>query len=138
MEIAMQTVMTPTASQDVADLPAHVRWRRALVALARVLRNPEETEQVLVFSNLANAGAREDRLAYFYADERGRKLFDEQRAIDSHTVDLEALATLPEGTLGPAYATFIMTHGLTPTVFDGPPHDVRDVRVAYVIQRMRQ
>ena len=66
------------------------------------------------------------------------KLFTEKRALDSHTIDLDALAALPEGTLGHAYAKFMKTHGLTPDVFDGSPEDVRDERAAYVIQRMRQ
>ena len=124
--------------QDVADLPPLVRWRRALRALARVMLHPEETDQVLVFSNLANAGARDKRLGRFFNDPRGQQLFAEKRSIDSHTVDLDALAKLPAGTLGHAYATFMRAHGLTPDVFDGRPADVRDDRAAFVIQRMRQ
>ena len=57
-------------TDDVADLPTLVRWRRALRALARVMMNPEETDQVLVFSNLANAGQRDERLHLFYDDPR--------------------------------------------------------------------
>jgi len=123
---------------DVADLPAPIRWGRALYALGRVLRNPEETDQVLVFSNLANAGRRDERLNRFFEDPVGAKLFAEQRALDSTTIDLDALAALPEGTLGHAYARFMKAHGLTPNVFDGTPEDVRDERAAYIIQRMRQ
>lgn len=127
-----------TDLQDVADLPPRVRWRRALRALTRVMIHPEETDQVLVFSNLANAGGRNTRLRYFYADPRGQRLFAEQRSIDSRSVDLDALAALPAGTLGHAYATFMRAHGLTPDVFDGRPDNVRDDRAAFVIQRMRQ
>jgi ubiquinone biosynthesis protein COQ4 len=127
-----------TTLEDVADLPTLVRWRRALRALARVLIDPEQTDQVLVFSNLANAGQRDDRLHMFYDDPRGMRLYTERRAIDSHTIDLDALAALPAGTLGRAYATFMRAHGLTPDVFDGRPDDVRDDRAAYIIQRMRQ
>src|SRR5690606_7550553 len=52
--------------------------------------------------------------------------------------DLDALAQLPAGTLGHAYARFMRGHGLTPEIFDGPPAEVRDERAAYAIQRMRQ
>lgn len=128
--------MRPT--EDVADLPTLVRWRRALRALTRVMLHPEETDQVLVFSNLANARHRQDRLDLFFNDARGQRLFGEQRAIDSRTIDLDTLAKLPAGTLGHAYAAFMRAHGLTPDVFDGRPDDVRDDRAAYVIQRMRQ
>jgi ubiquinone biosynthesis protein Coq4 len=93
---------------------------------------------VLVFSNLVNAGLRDDRLHLFFDDPRGKKLYEERRTIDSQTIDLDALAALPAGTLGHAYATFMKRHGLTPNVFDGPPEDVRDERAAYAIQRMRQ
>ena len=124
--------------EDVADLSAPERWRRALKALARVLRNPDETDQVLVFSNLVNAGQRDSRLSPFFNDPRGKKLFVEQRTIDSSNVDLHALVALPANTLGHAYATFMLAHGLTPNVFDGPPEDVREPRAAFVIQRMRQ
>ena len=123
---------------DVADLPPHVRWGRALKALARVLRNPEETEQVLVFSNLVNAGKRDERLWRFFEDPVGAKLYEQKRALDSTTIDLDVLAAMPEGTLGRAYAQFMRAHGLTPNVFDGSPDDVRDERAAYIIQRMRQ
>lgn len=123
---------------DVADLPALVRWRLALRALARVMVNPEETDQVLVFSNLANAGGRNHRLHLFFDDPRGERLFEERRAIDSRSINLDELAKLPTGTLGHAYASFMKAHGLTPDVFDGRPDAVRDDRAAYVIQRMRQ
>lgn len=127
-----------TAVEDVADLPALVRWRRALRALARVMIDPDQTDQVLVFSNLANAGKRDERLHLFFADPRGQRLYAERRTLDSRTIDLDALAKLPAGTLGHAYAAFMRAHGLSPDVFDGRPAEVRDDRAAYVIQRMRQ
>jgi ubiquinone biosynthesis protein COQ4 len=123
---------------DAADLPTLVRWHRAFRALSRVLMNPEETDQVLVFSSYINAGTTTHRIEGFFADPRGQKLYDERRAIDSHTVDLDALAALPAGTLGHAYATFMKTHGLTPDVFDGAPEDIHDPHAAYLVQRMRQ
>jgi ubiquinone biosynthesis protein COQ4 len=105
--MTMQAMNTDAYSQ-----PAHIRWSRAVRALARVLAHPEETDQVLVFSTYANAGSAPHRL--------------------------DQLAALPADTLGHAYARFMKSHGLTPDVFDGPPDDVADPRAAYVIQRMRQ
>jgi ubiquinone biosynthesis protein COQ4 len=133
-----QTATTSNPHVDISDLPAPVRWRRALRALARVLKNPDETDQVLIFTNYVNAGTNADRFEDFYADAGGQQLFDEQATLDSHTIDLEALYALPSGTLGHAYASFMKRHGLTPNVFDGPPDDVLDPRRSYVIQRMRQ
>ncbi|MGE5185083.1 MAG: Coq4 family protein [Acidobacteriota bacterium] len=125
-------------SEDITQVPATVRWRRALTALAKVLADPEQTDQVLVFSSYANAGTMGDRIDNFFADANGRKLYEEHRALDSHTVDLDALAALPAGTLGHAYASFLRSRGFTPEVFDTPPEEIRDPRVKYVVQRVRQ
>lgn len=134
--------MTPTAptrpaDADALDLSTVERWRRAFRALARVMANPDETDQVLVFSTYANAGTMRRRLHRFYDTPEGQRLYAEHRAIDS-TLDLDALAALPAGTLGHAYAHFLRSRGLTPDVFDGPPAEVSDPRAAFVIQRMRQ
>ncbi len=129
---------TDAGTDDVAQLSPLVRWQRAFQALGRIVANPEATDQVLVFSTYANAGTMYRRLDRFYDDPRGQRLYREQRAIDSKTVDLDALAALPAGTLGHAYAHFLRSRGLTPDIFDGPPADIRDPRAAYVMQRMRQ
>lgn len=135
----MLTTELPTTTPiDIYSLPAHVRWARAMKALGNLLRNPDDTEEVLVFTSYANAGTNQDRLDEFYAQPEGQILFDEQRALDSKTIDLDKLYALPSGTLGHAYASFMKRHGLTPNVFDGPPEDIADPRTAYVLQRMRQ
>ncbi|MEO8705410.1 MAG: Coq4 family protein [Kofleriaceae bacterium] len=127
-----------TSTIDATKLPATERWRRALTALARVLANPTETDQVLVFSMYMNAGSMPSRIHRFFDDARGQRLFDEHRTIDTRTVDLAALAQLPEGTLGRAYAEFLSSRGLSPDVFQDAPKEVPDPRMAYVIQRIRQ
>jgi ubiquinone biosynthesis protein COQ4 len=136
----MQTSpVSPDLPQDLTALSPVERWKRALAALRKVLANPDDTEQVLVFLGLINSGrSTSARLDRFFADPAARRLYDEHRAIDSRTVDLDALAALPEGTLGHAYAKFLRSRGLTPDVFDGPPAGVTDPRLSYVIQRMRQ
>ena len=135
-------MMTPTPSaapvEDLAALSPLVRWKRALQALGRVLNNPEETDQVLVFSSYINAASMTDRMATFFADPVGARLYAEHRTIDSKTVDLAALLALPADTLGHAYAHFLTSRGLTPEVFDNPPEGITDPRASYVIQRMRQ
>ncbi len=136
----MMTEQTPSTApaQDVSSLTPVERWTKALRALARVVANPEETDQVLEFSHYANAGTMGHRIEKFFADPRGARLYAEHRAIDSRTVDLEKLSALPADTLGHAYASFLRSRGFTPDVFDGPPPDVSDPRISYVIQRIRQ
>jgi ubiquinone biosynthesis protein COQ4 len=131
-------MMIITDMQDITQLSAPQRWSRALRALAAVVADPEQTEKVLEFSSLVNAGTMADRLDNFFADPNGKKLYDEHRTIDSHTVDLDQLAALPAGTLGHAYAHFLRSRGFTPEVFDTPPEEIKDPRAQYVIQRVRQ
>jgi ubiquinone biosynthesis protein COQ4 len=123
---------------DATQLPALTRWKRALTALAAVLRDPEKTDQVLVFSTYANAGTMPERIHYFLGHPDGARLYAERRTIDSHSIDLEALAQLPEGTLGRAYAEFLNVRNFTPDVFEGAPEDITDPAMAYVVQRLRQ
>ncbi|MDB4953488.1 MAG: uncharacterized protein JWO36_1057 [Myxococcales bacterium] len=132
----MTTAVEPT--EDIAALPAAVRWRRALAALSRILAHPEETERVLEFTTYANAGGGQQRMAFFYGDPRSRRLYDEHRALDSHTIDLDELVKLPADTLGHAYASFMKQNGLTPDVFDGTPKHFHEPRAAYLVQRVRQ
>lgn len=124
-------------NDDITKLTAVQRWSRALRALAKVVADPEKTDEVLVFSTYANAGSMQ-RLDRFFDSPDGARLYAEHRTIDSHTVDLDALAALPEGTLGHAYARFLRSRGLTPEVFDAPPEEIHDPRAQYVVQRLRQ
>ena len=134
----METTNTLALEQDATKLPPLTRWRRAFAALGKVLVDPEKTDQVIVFSIYANAGTMPKRIHRFFETEDGRRLYDERRTIDSKSIDLDALAALPEGTLGHAYAHFLESRGLTPAVFDNPPSEVSDPQMQYVVQRLRQ
>jgi ubiquinone biosynthesis protein COQ4 len=138
-ELAMQTANPTEPSEDLASLPRAQRWKRALRALRKILADPDQTDQVLEFLSVINSGeSTTRRVDRFFADPAGRSLYDEHRAIDSRTIDLDALAALPEGTLGHTYARFLRSHGLTPDVFDGSPPGISDPKRSYVVQRMRQ
>jgi ubiquinone biosynthesis protein COQ4 len=134
MDISTQSPTDPT---DPTMMSARERWGRALGALARVMRDPRQTDQVLVFTMHANAGSLPDRIDRFFEDPSGRRLYDEQRAIDTRSIDLTALGQLPHGTLGRAYADFLRERNLSPDVFEAP-EGFRDPRMTYVLQRLRQ
>jgi ubiquinone biosynthesis protein COQ4 len=124
---------------DLNSLSSLQRWKLALGLLRKVLNDPEDTEQALAFLGVINSGrSTQARVERFFADPEAMVLYAQHRAIDSRTVDLDALAALPEGTLGHAYAKFLRSHGLTPEVFDGAPPGITDPRRSYVVQRMRQ
>jgi ubiquinone biosynthesis protein COQ4 len=129
----------PATVPELASLSHVQRWRRARIALRKVMADPDDTDHVLEFLSVVNSGSSAtQRVARFFAAPAGQKLFDEHRTIDSRTVDLDALAALPAGTLGHAYATFLRSRGLTPEIFDAPPAGISDPRRSYVMQRMRQ
>ncbi len=136
------TTATPTAgphsAPDISAMSPIARWGRAFQALAKVVADPEKTDQVLVFATYANAGAVQRRRSEFIDDPQLQRLFTERRTIDSHSIDLAALGALPHGTLGRAYADFLRERGLTPDVFERPPEEHRDPAVAYAILRVRQ
>lgn len=127
----------PAAGAAIDDLPAARRFVRGVRALRRLRQTPGETELALTAAVLLNAGRFADIHAAFEAEPEGREVLRARPAIDCEHVDLAALARLPEGTLGRAYSDFLRARNLTPEVFV-PPREVRDERVRYLSQRMRQ
>lgn len=111
---------------------ARMAWR-AGIALAL---DTNDTQQVFY---LAFALDRETlpRIAQRMADHpSGRQLLRERPAIDSRSVDLAWLRTLPEATLGGAYVRSLDRQGLDPDIFQPPPGLPEDL--TYVAQRVRQ
>jgi ubiquinone biosynthesis protein COQ4 len=105
-------------------------------ALARLMRDPEDTRQVFVLYAALNAPSAPRITRTVLGNPDGRRLFEARAAIDSRTVDLAALAKMPEGTLGWAYARHMRENGLDPDIFQAPPGVPADI--AWVAQRLRQ
>jgi ubiquinone biosynthesis protein COQ4 len=122
---------------DVFDLPFHVRAVRAARALRKLVRDPYDTQQVLELSTNINVGSIRRRLSRFYGSPEGQRLFDEDLSIDTHHVDLDALAALPDGTLGREYVRFLRDRDFSPDLFQAP-ENVRDRRASYLMKRVRQ
>jgi ubiquinone biosynthesis protein COQ4 len=105
--------------------------------LGDLRRNPDDTESALKAAVLLNAGRLPHLVAAFEAQAEGRELLRTRPAIDCEHVDLEALAKLPEGTLGRAYSEFLRSRNLTPEVF-AVPREIRNEDARYMAQRVRQ
>lgn len=141
-----------TTTTAMSPPTAHVREARAILAsrnagffsrlgmaargLYHLMRNTEDTEQVFVVAAALNARRAPTFMARFLEDDRGLALLESRAAIDSASVDFEALRALPADTLGGAYARFLDTHGLDPDLFQAPPG--LPVASGYIAQRMRQ
>ena len=121
----------------IEDMPARVRFRKGLRTLGALRRNPGDTELALDAAVLLNGGRLAELVGVFERQPEGRELLQRRPALDVDHIDLDALAALPEGTLGRSYVEFMRARGLTPEVFVPPKH-VRDERTRYLSQRLRQ
>lgn len=67
----------------------------------------------------------------------GRRVLRARPRVTSDTVDMAALAQLPEGTFGRAYVRWLERCGVTPDTRD-PVRYIADPELAYVMQRYRE
>lgn len=110
-------------------------------AIARALRtlllDASRLDQVLLLSHLVNMPTLMREAERVAATPEGRALFASQPRISRATVDFDALARLPDGTLGREYVRFLDKNKISPDTFDGMP-EVADPKVAYLMLRFRQ
>ncbi len=112
------------------------RLRISAKALFNLMRDPEGTDQVFVLGIALNAPQFPRFLARFTAEDQDGRLLREQPSIDSKSVDFDRLMSLPETTLGGAFARHMKKNNLDPDLFQAPPG--LPTMVAYVAKRVRQ
>lgn len=105
-------------------------------ALYKLMRDPEDTEQVFAIGLVLNRKSEKRIQERFVAHPEGAQLMADKPAIDKEQVDFAALRALPADTLGGAYARFLEREGLDPDIFMAPPGMPPKAR--YVMQRGRQ
>jgi ubiquinone biosynthesis protein COQ4 len=105
-------------------------------AMVELLRDPDKTAQVFIMGIVLNAPLVPRLLMRFAAEPGGNELCAEAPTIDSTTVDFARLRSLPETTLGGAYARYLDSHRLDPDLFQAPPG--LPPLVAFIAQRIRQ
>lgn len=113
---------------------------RRLVAAARALYGLAFEPRMELVSDLTDAlcvSAMAKMAERLRSDAEGRRLLSERPRLDSKHVDFEAVARLPDGTLGREFVRFLGDHGITPDSFRPPVDYFEDVS-AYVTQRLRQ
>ncbi len=127
--------LSEAGHESVLKLSALQRWRRGLRALLEVGKDPNRTDKVLEAYEHMNAGSEAARMERFYRLPHAQRLREEDRTLDSKTVDYPALLKLPPDTFGHQYARFMKEHQLTPDLFkaEGPLS-----QQAYMVKRLRQ
>jgi ubiquinone biosynthesis protein COQ4 len=112
------------------------RLRVGVSAIVHLLHNPDDTGQAFVLAAALDRDHLPKPFFRFMTDAIGFELMRDQPAIDSTSIDYQALAALPPGTLGHAYARHLLDQGLDPDLFQAPPSVPR--AIAYLAKRFRQ
>jgi len=112
------------------------RLKLGINALTRVMKDPDDTTQVLVLFLCINARHVPQFMMRFLSEPDGLALMREQPSIDTRSVDFDALRKLPPDTLGYAFARHLDARNLSPDVFHAPPGV--PPAFAYLGQRLRQ
>lgn len=139
-----QEEFVPEVEPALADHEKAVRavlegssWDRVRIgtsALLRLLRDPNDTNQVLLLGISTSRQTFPKTLARFCLNDEGVYLLKHQPCIDSRTV--EKLRNLPSHTLGGAYVDYLDREDLSPDLFQPTPALPEIPR--YVSQRVRQ
>jgi len=133
--------MTATITFDAIPAPVvpplSERARAVLGAVRALARDPGRLDQVLVLTQAMNVAMVPKRWPRFAGDPEGRRLIVDRPLIDREHVDMDALARLPDGTLGREYVRFMRDNGITSDPFHDAPKVGDDV-AAYVMLRFRQ
>jgi ubiquinone biosynthesis protein COQ4 len=124
-------------SQPTPSTPSRAR---RLLSAARALYGLSFEPRMELVSDLTDAlcvSAMRAMADDLESDDEGRALLARRPHLDAEHIDYEALAALPDGTLGREFVRFLRAHGITPDSFRRPADYFEDVP-AYVTQRLRQ
>jgi ubiquinone biosynthesis protein COQ4 len=112
------------------------RARVALEALGSLVRDPDDTQKIFVLAVALDRDHIPAALTRFLCEPEGLELLREMPALDSTTLDLEALGRCAPGSLGRAYADHVRQWKLDTDIFRAPPG--LPEAIAYFAQRFRQ
>lgn len=84
-----------------------LRFGDAWRALKKLIADPDRTDQVFVIIDALAGNSGEKQFRRFSATPVGQRVLSEERDILATLSDRNALQTLPEGSLGRTYATFM-------------------------------
>ncbi|XP_023289693.1 ubiquinone biosynthesis protein COQ4 homolog, mitochondrial isoform X1 [Orussus abietinus] len=101
------------------------------------LSNPYRHDMIACMGETTGGSALDKCLRRMESDLEGKRLLAEKPRINSSTLDLDYLKSLPPDTLGKTYSEFLEVNGVTPDS-RAPVKFIDDVDLAYVMQRYRE
>eukprot|EP00904_Undaria_pinnatifida_P000252 jgi/Undpi1/10227/HiC_scaffold_28.g12680.m1 len=138
---ASQTASGPAARRVLYDghLPTSPLQRTAMAGWAAVsaLMAPERADMVATLGEVTGRSALERLYRTMLTDPEGREVLRARPVINGATVDLAALAALPNGTFGKGYSDFMEGNKFSPDSRSAVQF-VDDPDLAYVMRRYRE
>ncbi|KAK3754580.1 hypothetical protein RRG08_019564 [Elysia crispata] len=101
------------------------------------LTDPARDDMVAVFGETSGSMALRHMRRKMLADPVGRQILQDQPVINTRTVDINHLGTLPEGTFGKEYWHFLQDNNFSPDARRSVKY-VDDLDLMYVMLRYRQ
>ncbi|KAL8560735.1 hypothetical protein ACOMHN_046418 [Nucella lapillus] len=123
--------------------PGHIPttpFQRGLLALgsaAMCLYNPARDDMICALGETTGYYALKGIKDKMLQDPEGRLILQDQPLINTDTLDIDYLGSLPEGTFGKEYWKFLDKHGFSPDA-RLPVHFLEDPDLVYVMLRYRQ
>ncbi|KAG8936076.1 Ubiquinone biosynthesis protein [Tulasnella sp. 418] len=131
------------ASSSTPAYPGHIplNWfENAFLAVGSAvvaLKSPRRGDMIAALGE-TTAGPALPRLRdIMLQSPEGRRILKERPSVNSDTVDMDWLKTLPDGTFGRAYISWLERCGVTPDTRT-PVHYIDDPELAYVMKRYRE
>jgi ubiquinone biosynthesis protein COQ4 len=121
-------------SPSLSEPNTRLRPLKALGAVRRLLRDPDDTRQVFIVLQALRGRSGQRSFRRFRATTEGRAILSERRTLLPYLQDRQALARLPQGLLGRTYLDFMTVENLTADGLveasasperDAAPEDVR-------------
>ncbi|KAG9015157.1 Ubiquinone biosynthesis protein [Tulasnella sp. JGI-2019a] len=109
----------------------------AVGSAVAALRDPRRGDMIAALGETTAGSSLNYLRDAMLASAEGRRVLRERPNVNSATVDMDALRTLPEGSFGRAYVTWLEKCGVTPDTRE-PVHYIDDPELAYVMKRYRE
>jgi len=114
-----------------------IRLKEARIALQKLMENPEQTERVFEITQAMGGKQPLRLLRRIRRTPAGEWLLREQPIFNDSTIDLDQLATLPEGSFGHEFTRWMRHHGFTPGLMERES-TASDPDLAYLGKRLMQ
>jgi ubiquinone biosynthesis protein COQ4 len=114
MEATESTMATTDTAANAAPSPERkIEWRRAWTALKGLIADPQRTDLVFEITDSLAGTSFERCYERFCAHPEGRRLLADRPSLLDTLSDRQALAALPEGSLGRRYLEFMQAGELS-------------------------